>query len=157
MPVDAIEDRGAQRRTVCELDPAPIPTSWILEGAPEARGRILCCSSDDMALTVMWDCTAGRFNWFYDIDETVYVMDGRVVVCDAAGNTYTLVSGDVFFFPAGSRFQWTVSHYVRKVAFIHVPLSPKLRLARRAYKALKGIFRPRAGAAAGTAGLLQGR
>lgn len=110
-----------------------------------------------MAFTVMWDCTAGRFNWFYDIDETICVMEGRVVLCDPAGTTHTLASGDVFLFPAGSRFQWTVPHYVRKVAFIHVPMSRKLRLVRSAYQRLRGMFRPRSGAAAGTAALLKGQ
>jgi uncharacterized cupin superfamily protein len=137
------------------LDPAPIPSGWILEAVPEARGRILSCSSDAMAFTVMWDCTAGRFNWFYDIDETICVMEGTVTLRDTSGAVSTLIPGDTFFFPAGCSYEWTVPHYVRKIAFIHVPMSRKMRLVRRAFKLLTGLFRPGSRAGAGTGGLLK--
>jgi EutQ-like cupin domain len=26
------------------------------------------------------NCTAGRFDWFYDVDETVYVLEGSVTI-----------------------------------------------------------------------------
>ena len=138
------------------LDPAPIPSGWILDAAPQARGRVLSCSSDEMALTVMWDCTAGRFNWFYDIDETVCLMEGTVTLRDASGMVITLMPGDTFFFPKGCSYEWTVPHYVRKIAFIHVPMSRKMRLARLFYKRLAGLFRPGSREAAGTAVLLKG-
>ena len=140
-----------------ELVPAPIPDAWILEGTPEARGKVLSCSSDEMAFTAMWDCTAGRFNWYYDIDETVCIMEGSVTVRDAAGHSTTLTAGDTFFFPAGTQFHWTVPRFVRKVAFIHIPMSHKMRVARRIYHSLKGLLRPGSKAAPGTAALLRGQ
>jgi uncharacterized protein len=149
--------RDEPRANPYALDPAPIPEGWILEGSPEARGKILSCSSDEMAFTVMWDCTAGRFNWFYDIDETVCIMEGSVTVRDAAGYGTTLKAGDTFFFPAGTRFHWTVTRSVRKVAFIHIPMSRKMRLAKRVYHWLKALFRPHNNAAAGSAALLKGQ
>lgn len=139
------------------LDPAPIPDGWILEGRPQARGKVLSCSTDEMAFTAMWDCTAGRFNWFYDIDETVCIMEGSVTVRDAAGQSTTLKPGDTFFFPAGTQFHWTVTRFVRKVAFIHIPMSHKMRLARRVYHSIKALLRPRSKAASGTAALLRGQ
>ncbi len=150
-------DRGEPRANPYALDPTPIPEGWILEGAPEARGKMLSCSTDGMAFTVMWDCSAGRFNWFYDIDETVCIMEGSVSVRDAAGHSTTLKSGDTFFFPAGTQFHWTVTHFVRKVAFIHVPMSHKMRLVRRLYRSLKTLLRPRSNATPGTAALLKGQ
>ena len=150
-------DRGETRANPHALDPAPIPEGWILEGTPEARGKVLSCGSDEMAFTVMWDCTAGRFNWFYDIDETVCIMEGSVTVRDAAGHSTTLKPGDTFFFPAGTQFHWTVPRSVRKIAFIHIPMSHKMRLARRIYHSLKGLLRPRSKAASGTAALLKGQ
>jgi uncharacterized protein len=156
-PIEAIERREAQRGNAHSLDPAPIPAGWILQGTPEARGRILCCSSDEMSLTVMWDCTAGSFNWFYDIDETVCVMEGYVIVCDSAGDSRTLFEGDIFFFPAGTRFQWTVPRYVRKLAFIHVPMSRKMRLARHIYRRVRRLLRPDRATSTGTAQLLKGQ
>lgn len=53
-------------------------------------------------------------------------------------------------------FHWTVTRYVRKVAFVHIPMSRKMRLARGVYQTLKGIARPRRQAARGTAALLKG-
>ncbi len=150
-------DSSVPRANPHALEPAPIPQGWILEGTPEARGKILFCSTDEMAFTVMWDCTAGRFNWFYDIDETVCIMEGSVTVRDSAGRSTTLKPGDTFYFPAGSQFHWIVTHSVRKVAFIHIPMSSKMRLARRLYHGLKAVLRPRSKAPAGTAALLKGK
>lgn len=150
-------ERDESRPNPHALEPAPIPDGWILEGAPEARGKVLSCSSDEMAFTAMWDCTAGHFNWFYDIDETVCIMEGSVTVRDAAGHSTTLKSGDTFFFPAGTQFHWIVTHFVRKVAFIHTPMSHKMRVARRIYHSLKALLRPGSKASAGTAVLLKGQ
>ena len=109
-----------------------------------------------MALTAMWDCTAGRFNWFYDVDETICVMEGTIRVREAAGVERQLSPGDTYLFAAGTRYEWTVPRYVRKIAFIHVPMSRKLRLLRRFYKGVTGFLKPRARAAGNTAGLLKG-
>jgi len=125
------------------LQPDPIPPEWILEGNPTARRKLLVGSSDDLASTHMWDCSAGRFDWHYGSDEVIYVLEGAVVVEDAAGVQRRLGAGDTFLFPAGSRFHWTVPHYIRKIAFLHAPLSRKMRLARRIYGFFKSPFRRR--------------
>lgn len=123
------------------LDPDPIPADWVLEGQPVARSKRLVGSSDDMASTHMWDCTAGRFNWFYTVDEVIYVVEGSVIVEDAAGERRHLQPGDTFLFPAGTRFGWTVPRYIRKIAFLHSPLSRKLRFAKRVFQLLTSPFR----------------
>ncbi len=99
------------------LDPAPINAAWILEGNPQARNKVIFKSDDGTAWTMVWDCTAGRFNWFYSCDETVHIVEGDVVLTTAAG-TLTLSAGSAFFFPAGSWATWQVDDYVRKVAFL---------------------------------------
>jgi hypothetical protein len=88
----------------------------------------------------MWDCTAGRFNWFYTVDEVIHVIEGSVILEDAAGARRQLQPGDTFLFPAGTRFLWTVPEYIRKIAFLHSPLSRKLRLAKRVFHILKSPF-----------------
>ena len=115
------------------LQPDPIPREWILEGSPTARRKLLAGSSDDMASTHMWDCSAGRFNWYYNSDEVIHVLEGSVVVEDSAGVRRRLQPGDTFLFPAGSRFHWTVPQYIRKIAFLHAPLSRKMRLVKGIY------------------------
>lgn len=124
-----------------ELQPDPIPRQWILEGNPTARRKLLVGSSDGMASTHMWDCTAGRFNWYYGADEIIHVLEGSVLVEDDAGERRQLGAGDTFLFPAGSRFHWTVPHYIRKIAFLHVPLSRKVRVVKGIYNFLTSPFR----------------
>jgi len=123
------------------LAPAPIPREWILEGEPLARNRQVAGSTDGLGSTFMWDCTAGRFNWFYGVDETVHLLEGSITVIDTNGQVTHLSSGDTFFFPKGTRFEWTVPTYVRKIAFIHVPVSRKLRLVMRIRRAVTGLLR----------------
>ncbi|HEY2036107.1 MAG TPA: cupin domain-containing protein [Steroidobacteraceae bacterium] len=118
------------------MQPDPIPAEWILQGNPIARRKLLVGSSDNMASTHMWDCTAGRFTWHYGSDEVIYVIEGSVVVQDQAGMQRQLDAGDTFLFPAGSRFHWTVPRYIRKIAFLHAPLSGKMRLAKAVYNRL---------------------
>ena len=138
-----------------QLKTAPIVPAWILDGSPAARGKLLSSSTDGMASTYMWDCTAGRFNWFYDIDETICLLEGSAVLTDSAGLRHLLRTGDTFFCPAGSRFEWTVASYVRKIAFFHIPMSRKMQFLKRIFQALARLVQPRAGKFESTT-LLQG-
>lgn len=116
---------------------SPINGAWILEGNPLARGKLLSTSTDGMASTFLWDCTAGRFNWYYELDETVYLLEGSVVIKDSMGERHQLRAGDSFLFKAGTQFEWTIEDYVRKVAFCRVPMSRKILAAKRLYQALR--------------------
>jgi uncharacterized cupin superfamily protein len=122
------------------LNPSPIYRDWILEGNPVARNKVLSSSADGTASTLIWDCTAGRFNWFYDVDETVYVIEGGVVVKDVAGTARRLSAGDTIFFPAGARAEWHVEEYIRKIAFCRAPLPRPLVFARRGFRFLKRLM-----------------
>lgn len=137
----SIEGARALRHDPHGLLPSPIPQAWLIEGSPVARSRRLAVSTDQLATTWMWDCTAGRFNWFYDDDEFVHVLEGSAIIEDAAGSQQRLEAGDTFLFPAGSRYQWTVHDYVRRIAFLHPPLSRELRLIRGLLRRLTAPFR----------------
>jgi len=115
------------------LDPSPIDSSWILEGSPTARSRVL--SSRDGAFSMIWDCTAGKFNWFYDFDETVYVIEGSVLLTDAKGVQRRVSAGETVFFPTGSRAEWIVDRYIRKMAFCTRPQPKLIGLMARAWRA----------------------
>ena len=145
----SIEGARALRHDAEGLVAAPIPKPWILEGNPVARKKHLAGSSDRLASTFMWDCTAGRFDWHYDDDEVIHVLEGTVLVEGGSGVRRRLQAGDTFLFAAGSRYHWTVPHYVRKIAFLHSPLSWEMRIIRGVLKRLKAPFRRKpAGAAA---------
>jgi len=137
----SIEGARAVRHDTHGLVPASIPRAWILEGSPAARSKRLAGSSDQLAATSMWDCTAGRFNWYYDDDEVIHVLEGHVIIEDATGVRQQLQAGDTFLFPAGSRYEWTVPNYIRKIAFLHSPLSRELQLIRGVLMRLTALFR----------------
>ena len=105
-----------------DLAPGPIPSSWILEGAPKARGKKLLQSHDRTFQAVVWDCTAGRFNWHYDVDETVFIIAGEVFIDDGKDKERRMGPGDMGFFPAGSHCMWHIPVYVRKFAILRNPI-----------------------------------
>ena len=43
----------------------------------------------------MWDCTAGRFYWYYDFDETAHILEGEATITDANGRVWQVKPGDV--------------------------------------------------------------
>jgi hypothetical protein len=138
--VDAIPIRneviGAAEKA--QLKDVAINPSWIVEGNPKTRIKVLSDgSTDTTAFTVMWDCTAGRFNWFYSIDETVYILEGSVTLTLPNGEVHRLVAGSTYYFALGTQALWHVEQYVRKVAFCHSPMPAPLRLAKRMVRSLK--------------------
>ncbi len=133
------------------LEPSPITRDWILEGDPRARAVLLSSSADGTASTFIWDCTAGRFNWFYGMDETIYVLEGGMTIKDAGG-THQLKAGDSIYFPAGSNAEWIVESYVRKIAFVRTQLPRSLAAVRRFIQRLKRAAHIGGGAPAGGLG-----
>jgi uncharacterized cupin superfamily protein len=123
--------------------PSPIRTSWILAGDPVARVALLSSSADGMASTYYWDCTAGRFNWYYSFDETLHILEGSVMLKAPSGSSRLVVAGDTIFFPAGSQAEWTVESYIRKLAFCRTTLPSYLVSARNAARRIKRLMNGR--------------
>jgi len=123
-----------------ELAPAAIPPHWIIEGAPQARSARLARSADGTALVVAWSCTAGRFNWHYGGDETLYILSGEVLVTDEKGEVRRLGPGDMAFFPAGSLSIWHVPHEVKKLAICRHSMPRPLGFALRAWNKLVNML-----------------
>ncbi len=143
-PVPAVSFQTST--TTVALRPAPIEPSWVREGAPVARATEISRSADGTAFTVIWDCTAGTFDWIYGCDETVHILEGSVVLQDGGNPPTRLGPGDVVFFPKGSRALWTVDSYVKKIAFFRKslpnPLSGPYKLLRRLKHRLLGRRAP---------------
>ena len=117
------------------MQSAPIPPHWVVHGAPVANNRVLARSTDRTATTVMWECTAGKFDWFYDSEETIYVLEGGATLT-INGKTQAIGPGSVVVFPAGSRALWEVGHYIRKFAVFRQPVPQPLSLCMRAWRRL---------------------
>jgi uncharacterized cupin superfamily protein len=119
---------------------SPIRPSWILAGEPVARLALLSSSADGTASTYYWDCTAGRFNWFYAFDETLHILEGSVSLKAPSGSSRLVVAGDTIFFPAGAQAEWTVDKYIRKLAFCRTPLPSYLISARDISRKVKRLL-----------------
>ena len=125
-----------------DLTQRPIEPSWILEGRPEASSCILSQSADGLATTMVWHCTEGKFNWFYDFDETVLILEGSIVLEseDMPPTRYT--AGDVIVFRDGAYAKWHVEGHVRKLAFCRKTSPVWFGFALRVFLKLKKIFLP---------------
>jgi hypothetical protein len=99
-----------------ELTPRPIEPSWIIEGNPEATWCVLSQSADGLASTMVWHCTEGRFNWYYDFDETILILEGSIVLENDTMRPTRYGAGDVIF-NDGAHARWHVEGHVKKLAF----------------------------------------
>src|SRR5258708_2440343 len=137
----AVESSITLGTSSARFTPNPIHAAWILDGKPVARVELLSSSADGTASTYFWDCTAGRFNWFYDFDETFHILEGEVTLKYPSGVSRRVRTGDTVFFPAGSTAEWTVDNYVRKLAFCRTPVPRVLTLARHVIRRLRRAVR----------------
>jgi uncharacterized protein len=136
----SIEGARELRLDALGLVAAPIPRSWIRDGNPVARDKRLA-GGNRLPSTIMWDCTAGRFDWFYEAEEVAHVLEGSVLIEDAGGVRQMLRPGDTFLFAAGSWYEWTVPNYIRKIAFSYSPPSRPMRLINEVFECLTAPFR----------------
>jgi uncharacterized cupin superfamily protein len=129
-------------KTAIALGACPIEPSWITEGNPVATSTTLWRSADGMATTLVWQCTPGKFDWHYDIDETIHILEGSVVLeCDSFGPT-RYGPGDVVYFKNGAHAKWHVVEQVRKIAFCRRAQPVLFGLAFRAVAKAKRMLMP---------------
>ncbi|WP_213773311.1 cupin domain-containing protein [Bradyrhizobium sp. dw_78] len=124
------------------LTPQPIEPSWIIEGNPVAQCCVLSTSADGLASTMVWECSEGRFNWYYDFDETVLILEGAIILENEAMPPTRYAAGDVIFFRDGAHARWRVEGHVRKLAFCRKTQPVWLGFALRVFLKLRKIFLP---------------
>lgn len=120
-----------------DLKPSPIEPSWILEGNPEARSRELSTSACGTTTTVIWSCTEGKFNWYYDVDETIMILEGSIMLESEGLPPRRYGVGDVILFRDGAHVKWHVTSHVKKIAFFRQTLPFGLGYAVRAINKLR--------------------
>ena len=98
-----------------ELDDWTLPDEVITGGNPVAKGKLLWQSDDKRLANGVWSCEPGSFNWEYTWDETIYFVEGEVVITDQDGTSVTCRAGDLFYVPIGTMTHWKVVATVRKV------------------------------------------
>ena len=124
---------------VVNLAPRPIEPSWIIEGNPVAQSCVLSQSADGLASTIVWECSEGRFNWYYDFDETILILEGSIVLENDTMHPTRYGPGDVVFFRDGAHARWHVEGRVRKLAFCRTTQPYLLGFALRAFNKFKRI------------------
>jgi uncharacterized cupin superfamily protein len=112
-----------------ELVDHPINPDWVLAGEPRARISGWGESPDGTTSHWTWDCTAGRFRWYYAVDETIVVIEGSACLQVDDEPPVVLQVGDAAYFPAGHWVTWDVESYVRKHAVVRVPVPRPMRYA----------------------------
>jgi uncharacterized protein len=129
-------------KTTVDLTPRPIEPSWIIEGQPDATWCVLSKSADGLASTMVWHCTAGKFNWYYDFDETILILEGGIVLESDAMPPTRYGPGDVIFFKDGAHARWHVESHVKKLAFCRKTQPVWLGFALRVVLKLKKMLSP---------------
>jgi uncharacterized protein len=127
---------------VVNLTPRPIEPSWIIEGNPVAECSVLSRSADGLASTVVWQCSEGKFNWYYDFDETILILEGSIVLENDMMRSTRYGPGDVIFFKDGAHAKWHVEGHVKKLAFCRTTQPVLLGFALRVVAKLKRILLP---------------
>jgi uncharacterized protein len=127
---------------VVNLTPRPIEPCWIIEGNPVAQWCVLSKSADGLASTMVWECSEGRFNWYYDFDETILILEGSIVLENDMMKPSRYSAGDVIFFKDGAHARWHVEGHVRKLAFCRTTQPMLLGFALRVVNKLKRTLMP---------------
>ena len=62
----------------------------------------------------IWEKEVSEFDWYYDEDETFYVLEGEVEVEIEGGEKVRFGKGDLVTFKEGTRCRWKVIKPIRK-------------------------------------------
>src|ERR1700730_13836685 len=124
------------------LTPAPIEPPRIMEGNPVAQNCVLSKSADGLALTLVWECSKGKFNWYYDVDETILILEGAIVLESDTMRPTRYGPGDVIFFKDGAHARWHVEGRVKKLAFCRKTQPDLLGFALRVVSKIKRTLMP---------------
>lgn len=129
-------------QTAVDLTPSPIESSWIIKGNPAAHSAVLLKSTDGLAWTMVWQCSEGMFNWYYDVDETILILEGSIVLESDTMSPTRYLPGDVIYFKDGAHAKWHVEGHVRKLAFFRRTQPVLLAFALRACSKIKRTVVP---------------
>jgi len=111
------------------IQPFAVDPKWVLEGQPNFRATEFFKSSDGKTSSGIFECDASRFEWHYQFDEAVYILEGDVDI-DYLGKRFTLQAGDSAFFRAGTVAVWQVRRHVKKTWTIYDAGKPARGLAK---------------------------
>lgn len=99
-----------------------LPAHEVLEGRPDARAMFTAESADHGASAGFWSCDVGRYEFVFDYDEFVYLIEGEVEVTEHGSNRqFTLTPGDTAHFPQGVTTTWRITRRMTKYFVARAP------------------------------------
>jgi uncharacterized cupin superfamily protein len=103
-------------------EPYPMPKEILVKGDPAARVHWLRASGhgEPPYYTGLWTAEPSVFDYTFEMNETLHVLEGYVVVTQKDGPTLDLRPGDVATFPKGAVTRWDVREPFKKV-FVDSP------------------------------------
>jgi uncharacterized protein len=126
----------------------PLDPALVTEGQPGSRSKTLSVSRDRLSDVMLWECTAGQFNWHFVRDEVIFAISGKAYFVQADGTERCMAAGDVVFFPAGTSCSFRVDDHFRKVAVLRETISRPEGYVLKIWKKLVRIAFPFAAAPA---------
>ena len=119
------------RVSVDDYASEPIAAIDRIEGHPVARAHQVLHGPAGLR-GGFWDCTSGRFRWFYGVDEVIYVLEGEAHLTAPDGTSHRIGAGEMFHFVQGTEWIWHVPTYIHKAFFLRTrPRSPIARVRRK--------------------------
>jgi uncharacterized protein len=61
-----------------------------------------------------WRKEVSEFDWYYEDQETCYILRGEASVVDRAGNSLTFKGGDMVKFEQGLKCTWKINKEIEK-------------------------------------------
>ncbi|MFZ6874667.1 cupin domain-containing protein [Undibacterium sp. Di27W] len=111
------------------VKPFEVDPSWIKEGTPNFRATEFFKSHDGKTSSGIFECDGpSTFEWQYQFDETIYVLDGGVDI-EYQGKKFSLKPGETALFRAGTTALWHVPKGIRKAWTLHDAGKPARGLA----------------------------
>jgi uncharacterized protein len=125
-----------------EQEYKPLNPNWVINGQPKSRSKTLSSTKDRAFNVLLWECTAGSFNWHYEKDEVIFILSGEAWITDGEGRERHVGGGDYVFFPAGATCGLRVDSHLRKIAFLRETMSVPHGVALKVWNKLRRIASP---------------
>lgn len=138
-----------------QLQDSPLRPGQLIAGDPRIRCALWSRSTDHTTTTFVWESTAGRYHWEFDVDEIVHILEGAMGVAGEGIEPVVLRAGDSALFRAGTRVELEITDYVRKHAVLRKPVPAPVAFWLRLTAAARRVFaRQRDGAQRGMMSVL---
>lgn len=106
-----------------------VADSWVKQGQPNFRATEFYRSADGKTTSGIFECDASVFEWHYDKDEAIYLLEGQVDI-EYLGQKFTLTAGQSTFFKAGTVALWRVPGKLRKTWTMYEAGKPVKQLSK---------------------------